>query len=140
MAGQGVSKDGETNSALNYAVHIDQFGEPAQLGAALIDAVQELGLQSNVELRLGGTVLHLAHAGTCSPIVIELFDMLKGRGRLQEFSQHLLVNYDKVSLLILTMPEQAPQRHANLREQLCALVAVTDKRLSQLCDQLGGLS
>ncbi|WP_105187962.1 hypothetical protein [Pseudoalteromonas sp. T1lg48] len=140
MAGQRVSKCGEANTARDYVMQIEQFGEPAQLGAALIDTVQELGLQSNVELRLGGKVLHLAHTGTCSPIVIELFDMLKGRGRLQEFSQHLLVNCDKVSLLILTMPEQVPQRHANLRAQLCALVEATDKRLSQLCGERGAVS
>ena len=68
----------------------------------------------------------------CSPIVIELFEMLKNKGRLHEFSNRILVNYEMISLLILNMPEQDPDKHGRIRDHICFLVSVTEQQLKAI--------
>ena len=61
--------------------------------------------------------------------MIELFEMLKNKGRLHEFSHRILVNYEFVSLLILNMPEQDEQKHGRIRDHICFIVSVTEQQL-----------
>ena len=75
------------------------------------------------------TTEHFALTGVCSPIVIELFDMLKNKGRLHEFSHRILVNYELISLLILNMPDHDPDKHDRIREHVCFIVSVTEQQL-----------
>jgi hypothetical protein len=58
--------------------------------------------------------------------------MLKRKGRLHEFSNRILVNYDMISLLILNMPEQDPDKHGRIRDHICFLVSVTEQQLKAI--------
>ncbi len=124
-----MANSSEMGQIVNYIENIGFINNPQDLGKALIDCLQTFDLQSNVEFRHGDTIEHFALNGVCSPIVIELFDMLKNKGRLHEFSHRILVNYEMISLLILNMPDHDPDKHGRIRDHVCFIVSVTEQQL-----------
>ena len=124
-----MANSSEMGQIVNYVENIGFINDVEELGKALVECLQAFGLQSNIEFRCNDTKLHFALNGVCSPIVIELFEMLKSKGRLHEFSHRILVNYEFVSLLILNMPEQDEQKHGRMRDHICFIVSVTEQQL-----------
>jgi hypothetical protein len=61
--------------------------------------------------------------------VLELFEILKSKGRLHEFQNRILVNYENLSLLILNMPEDDEEKHGRIRDHICFIVSVTEQQL-----------
>ncbi|TMO77320.1 two-component system response regulator [Pseudoalteromonas sp. S3776] len=124
-----MANSSEMGQIVNYIENIGFINNPQDLGKALIDCLQTFDLQSNVEFRYDDTIEHFALNGVCSPIVVELFDMLKNKGRLHEFSHRILVNYEMISLLILNMPDHDPDKHGRIRDHVCFIVSVTEQQL-----------
>ncbi|WP_404342563.1 PleD family two-component system response regulator [Pseudoalteromonas mariniglutinosa] len=124
-----MANSSEMGQIVNYIEYIGSIDNSQDLGKALLNCLRTFALQSNVEFRLGTTTEHFTLAGGCSPIVVELFEMLKNKGRLHEFSNRILVNYELVSLLILNMPDHDPDKHGRIRDHVCFLVSVTEQQL-----------
>jgi CheY-like chemotaxis protein len=124
-----MANSGEMGKIVNYVENIGFINDPQELGKALIDCLQSFDLQSNVEFRENNEISHFALNGVCSPIVVELFEMLKNKGRLHEFSHRILVNYELISLLILNMPDHDPDKHGRIRDHVCFIVSVTEQQL-----------
>ncbi|MCQ8889303.1 response regulator [Pseudoalteromonas carrageenovora] len=124
-----MANSSEMGEIVNYVENIGFINEPEELGKALIDCLKSFDLQSNVEFRQGDEMNHFALSGVCSPIVVELFEMLKNKGRLHEFSHRILVNYELISLLILNMPDHDPDKHGRIRDHVCFIVSVTEQQL-----------
>ena len=124
-----MANSSEMGQIVNYVEHIGFINDVEELGKALVECLQAFNLQSNIEFRCKDIKSHFALNGVCSPIVIELFEMLKSKGRLHEFSHRILVNYELVSLLILNMPEHDEQKHGRIRDHICFIVSVTEQQL-----------
>lgn len=124
-----MANSSEMGQIVNYVENIGFINDPQELGKALIDCLQSFDLQSNVEFRENDEISHFALSGVCSPIVVELFEMLKNKGRLHEFSHRILVNYELISLLILNMPDHDPDKHGRIRDHVCFIVSVTEQQL-----------
>ncbi|MEZ7279473.1 response regulator [Pseudoalteromonas sp. CO302Y] len=127
-----MANSSEMGQIVNYIEHIGSIDNEQELGKALLHCLSSFDLQSNVEFRLDSGVEHFSVTGICSPIVVELFEMLKNKGRLHEFSSRILVNYEMISLLILNMPEQDPDKHGRIRDHICFLVSVTEQQLKAI--------
>ncbi len=130
-----MANSSEMGQVVNYVEQIGAIWDPNVLGRTLLHSLQGFGLQANVEFRLPAERLHFSTAGSCSPIVIELFELLKSRGRLHEFSQRILVNYDLVSLLVLNMPEEDQEKLGRFRDHICFLISVTEQQLKAIITQ-----
>ena len=124
-----MANSSEMGQIVNYVENIGFINDPQELGKALVDCLQSFDLQSNVEFRENNEISHFALNGVCSPIVVELFEMLKNKGRLHEFSHRILVNYELISLLILNMPDHDPDKHGRIRDHVCFIVSVTEQQL-----------
>jgi len=124
-----MANSSEMGQIVNYVENIGFINDPKELGKALVDCLQSFDLQSNVEFRENNEISHFALNGVCSPIVVELFEMLKNKGRLHEFSHRILVNYELISLLILNMPDHDPDKHGRIRDHVCFIVSVTEQQL-----------
>ena len=127
-----MANSSEMGQIVNYIEHIGSIDNEHELGKAFLNCLGAFDLQSNVEFRLDNEVLHFSVSGVCSPIVLELFEMLKSKGRLHEFSNRILVNYEMISLLILNMPGQDPDKHGRIRDHICFLVSVTEQQLKAI--------
>ena len=125
-----MANSSEMGQIVNYIEKIGMINNTKALGEALVHCLRSFDLQSNIEFRvIADAPEHFALNGTCSPIVIELFDMLKNKGRLHEFSHRILVNYELISLLILNMPDHDPDKHGRIRDHVCFIVSVTEQQL-----------
>lgn len=125
-----MANSSEMGQIVNYIENIGTINNTKALGEALVHCLKSFDLQSNVEFRTPlAAPQHFALNGACSPIVIELFDMLKHKGRLHEFSHRILVNYELISLLILNMPDHDPDKHGRIRDHVCFIVSVTEQQL-----------
>ena len=124
-----MANSSEMGQIVNYIESIALIDNVPELGRALVSCLKSFDLQSNLEFRFDDAPPeHFASYGNCSPIVIELFDMLKNKGRLHEFSHRILVNYELISMLILNMPDHDPDKHGRIRDHVCFLVSVTEQQ------------
>ncbi|MBE0369597.1 response regulator [Pseudoalteromonas aurantia] len=123
-----MATSSEMGQIVNYIEQISQVDDVSTLINAMIKCLSSFGLNCNVEVRVDTQRLHFATSGLCSPIVVELFDILKSKGRLHEFTSRILVNYDLVSVLILNMPNDE-NKHGRIRDHICFLVSVTEQQL-----------
>lgn len=125
-----MANSSEMGQIVNYIESIGLIDNVKDLGQALVSCLNNFELKSNIEFRVESeSTQHFASNGSCSPIVIELFEMLKNKGRLHEFSHRILVNYELISMLILNMPEHDPDKHGRIRDHVCFLVSVTEQQL-----------
>ena len=126
-----MATSSEMGQIVNYIEQISLLDDIPTLANAMTKCLSSFGLNSNVEIRIDEQRHHFATTGLCSPIVIELFDILKSKGRLHEFTSRVLVNYDLVSVLILNMPEDE-SKHGRIRDHICFLVSVTEQQLTAI--------
>jgi CheY-like chemotaxis protein len=124
-----MATSSEMGQIVNYIEQIGQIDDVTELAQALISCLSSFGLNCNMELRIDGERNHFASSGLCSPIVLELFEILKSKGRLHEFQNRILVNYENLSLLILNMPEDDEAKHGRIRDHICFIVSVTEQQL-----------
>ncbi|MCG9757679.1 MULTISPECIES: response regulator [Pseudoalteromonas] len=124
-----MANSSEMGQIVNYIEQIGDIETIPRLAEALCQCLKGLGLNCNVEVRLEGQKHHFATAGICSPIVIELFEILHTKGRLHEFTNRILVNYPFLSILILNMPGDDPDKHGRLRDHICFIASVTEQQL-----------
>ncbi|MBQ4861215.1 response regulator [Pseudoalteromonas sp. MMG013] len=123
-----MATSSEMGQIVNYIEQISQVDDVSTLINAMIKCLSSFGLNCNAEVRVDTQRHHFATSGLCSPIVVELFDILKSKGRLHEFTSRILVNYDLVSVLILNMPSDE-NKHGRIRDHICFLVSVTEQQL-----------
>ncbi len=124
-----MATSSEMGQIVNFIEQIGEIEDVNELAHALLRCLENFGLSSNLEFRIDDERRHYASSGVCSPIVIELFDILKGKGRLHEFTNRILVNYPVISLLILNMPTDDPDKRGRIRDHICFIVSVTEQQL-----------
>jgi CheY-like chemotaxis protein len=124
-----MANSSEMGQIVNYIEHIGSIDNIPNLANALINCLSNFGLSCNLEVRAEEDRLHYATSGICSPIVLELFEILKSKGRLHEFTNRILVNYEYISALILNMPEDDNEKHGRIRDHICFIVSVTEQQL-----------
>ncbi|OUS31562.1 hypothetical protein A9Q99_03050 [Gammaproteobacteria bacterium 45_16_T64] len=77
------------------------------------------------------------HNRSCSPMEDELFDMLRNKGRLFEFSNRLMVNDLHASILIKNMPCEDSAEVGRLKDILAVVIEGFEARLMDLERQSG---
>jgi CheY-like chemotaxis protein len=127
-----MATSSEMGQIVNYIEQIGRIDNVTELVHALIGCLSSFGLSCNMELRIDDEKQHFATSGLCSPIVLELFEILKSKGRLHEFQNRILVNYDSLSLLILNMPDDDEQKHGRIRDHVCFIVSVSEQQLRSI--------
>ena len=70
-----------------------------------------------------------------TPIVIELFDLLKNKGRIYSFEPRMMVNYKRLSFLIMNMPYSDDEKLGRLRDHLCFIASSAEQCLSAIITQ-----
>jgi CheY-like chemotaxis protein len=127
-----MSLSSEMGTIVQYIENIGTIDEPKELASALSQCLKSFGLKTCSAFLVDKEVSHFSSEGICSPMVIELFELLKNKGRLYEFSPRILVNYPTISLLILNMPLDDPEKLGRIRDHTCFIVSVTEQKLNAI--------
>lgn len=83
-----------------------------------IQFCQTLGLKAVVMSQLEKELFFQSHAGTPSPLEMDLIQLLEHRGRLFSFDHRLQVNFSNISLLIKNMPTESDTKMGRFRDIL----------------------
>lgn len=123
-----VSQNGVLLNFMRGSVACQDYHE---LADHLLTATRELGLECCLMIRHQGGTVTATDGGEPSPIEISILNNAAGMGRLFQFKTRLVVNYDRVSIIVSNMPDETTQteRAGILRDSL-AILAETAEALA----------
>ena len=102
------------------------------LAEGLITALADLGVDGSVLLRHAMGPTALTSRGEPTPLELAILEKSSNMGRVFQFSRRLVVNYDRVSILVADMPDEKtdPERAGLLRDNIATLAETVEA----LCD------
>jgi CheY-like chemotaxis protein len=127
-----MTNSSEMGSIVQYVEHIGKIDNQEDLAQALINCLKGFGLKSSIEFRVHSHRNQYCSEGFCSPMVVEMFELLQNKGRLYEFSPRVLVNYPRVSLLIMNLPCDDQEKVGRIKDNICFVVGVTEQQLDAI--------
>lgn len=133
MAFSAMSNSSEVGVVMQFVEKTKELHTIEELCTALLETLGLYGLAASIELRLDDThIQHYCSHGQVSPIVTELFDLLKGKGRIYSFEPRMMINYPKISLLVMNMPGGDDDKVGRLRDHLCFIASSAEQCLSTI--------
>lgn len=129
MAMGFLSSASQTGILLEFMRRNMAVTDYADLADNLLTTIRDLGLQSCVLIRHpNDDATVVTSHGEPSPLETSILENVRGMGRLFQFKRHLVVNYDRVSIIVSNMPdEQTEQERAGtLRDSLAILAESTE--------------
>ena len=109
--------------------------DEASIKKALFQFTEQKQLQCSVQFRNRDTIVTFDQCNiVCSPIEMKVFELLRLRGRIYEFSQRCIINYEHVSCLVKNMPTD-PELSGAARDYLAIIVEGIEARYSDILRQ-----
>ena len=101
-------------------------GSSEMLGNNLVEAIQKFGLDCSVLIRMDNA--YSIHSAYSEPNEIErsVLEQSVTMGRIFQFKQKLVVNYDQVSVIVNNMPTEDPEKAGRVRDNITMLTEMTD--------------
>jgi CheY-like chemotaxis protein len=106
--------------------------DATSLGQTVFAALRQYGLEGILELRLHDARLTLSSRGESSPLEASILAHTAKMERIFQFHNRLAINYPNITLLILTLPIDDPDRVGRLRDHLAILAEGADARLQAM--------
>ena len=120
MAFSAMSNSSEVGIVMQFVERTKELHTLPELSDALLQTLSSYGLAASLEFRNSdGKLSHFCSRGSCSPIVVELFSLLKSKGRIYSFAPRMMVNYPQLSILLMNMPLGDEDKMGRLRDHLC---------------------
>ena len=136
MAFSAMSNSSEVGIVMQFVERTQELQSVKALADALLDTLSAYGLAASIEMRVNEhQIEHFCSHGTMTPIVIELFDLLKNKGRIYSFEPRMMVNYKRLSFLIMNMPYSDDEKLGRLRDHLCFIASSAEQCLSAIITQ-----
>lgn len=111
---------GETGVLLDFIRKSIACLEYEDLARKLVQANLEYGLTCHVQVRHASRTYTYTPEGEASPLEISIVDKCCGLGRIFQFSKRMIINYDLVSILIVTLPDD-PDEVGRIRDNVAIL-------------------
>lgn len=105
MALSVMTNLGETGIVLGFLRSCFACRDGLSLGKLAIESMRQYGLECQAQIRGRSKTLTLTSGGACSPLEESMFEKMRTMGRIFQFKSRMIVNYDRVSLLITNMPQ-----------------------------------
>lgn len=107
MAMGFLQNAGETGVLLNFMREVTHCSEYIDLAERMLQATRDYGLNCHIQIRSGDDVLSRTSSGAATDLEASILDQSAAMGRVFQFSRRLVVNYDKISVLVNDMPDDA---------------------------------
>jgi CheY-like chemotaxis protein len=100
-----------------------------ELGAAILEAMQQYDLQSAVRLAVGDEVRAMSPNGHDLPLEVAVLNHVRLSGRIFQFKSRCVFNYGQVTVMINNMPLEDAERCGRIRDNVALLAEGADARL-----------
>lgn len=135
-----MSSMGEMGVLLQALQHYNGCKSFGEIAAAVISSLASYDLSGVVQLRTPDKTIETGSGGTPSPHDIAVIAGLREMGRIVHFHRRMIINYDRVSLLIHNVPKEDTEKAGRIRDNLAILVEAADVRVSSLLAEDGTVS
>lgn len=105
------------------------------LAQELFRFMSQKGLSCSVQFRGSEAISNFdQHETVCSPIEVNIFELLKDKGRLYDFKNRTIVNDEHVSFLVKNMPTEEAE-HGRARDYVAVLIEGLEARFKDILRQ-----
>lgn len=133
MAMSFLSNMGESGTLLNFMRASIACRNYETLAQKLVDAAGQFGMQCSVLIRHGGQTTVLTSHGEPTELELSILEQSASLGRIFQFKSKLVVNYDRVSMIVTNMPHEDPEKDGRIRDNV-TILAETAEALSENVD------
>lgn len=117
---------------VQFMKNLFQAHDEHAIGGELFRFMRNKQLTCSVQFRSPQSRLCLNQDGrTCSPMEINIFELLHDRGRIQDFNQRTIFNDHHVSVLIKNMPDEDDER-GRIKDYMAALIEGLEARFTDI--------
>jgi len=135
-----MSSMGEMGVLLQALQHYNGCKNFREIAEAIIASLANYDLTGAVQLRISEVPLEVSSSGAPSPHDAAVFARLREMGRIVHFHSRMMINYDRVSLLIHNIPKEDAEKTGRIRDNLAILVEAADVRVAALMAESGSVS
>ncbi|NVJ50685.1 MAG: response regulator transcription factor [Gammaproteobacteria bacterium] len=127
-----MSTSSELGRVMQFVEHSFSLVTVAALCQSTFDLLNSLDLKATIMTEVNQVREFFSYEGDTRPIERELLEVLRERGRFFDFKMRTQVNYSHVSLLVLNMPVDDPDRYGRIKDLLPAIIGCLNSRLSEI--------
>lgn len=134
MAMTFLSSAGKNGTLLNFMRTSIACSTYEQLAKALLDATATLGMDCIVRISHDKTFTALTQRGEPSALETSILEHVSAMGRLFQFKNRLVVNYERVTMIASNLPEDPESAEAGTIRDNIAILAETAQALTENID------
>jgi CheY-like chemotaxis protein len=132
MAMNFLSAVGESGVLQQFMQASLTCSTPDELGRHLVTAISNFGLDCSVLIRNENSPAVLTSHKEANEIERAILEQAATMGRIFQFKQKLVVNYDQVSVIVNNMPMDESEKTGRLRDNITMLAEMTDTLCSNV--------
>jgi len=122
-------------SAMQLMTTLNQCTSEQSLAAEVLKYFQKDGIHAVIQLRKSDEIQTFDADGlVCNQIPLQVFELLKGHGRIYHFGKRCIFNDRHVSILIKNMPEKGGGLYDSILDGVAKLMPSIDARFLAICD------
>lgn len=103
-----------------------------EIAAGILEMLQRYRLDGVVQTRVSQRTLTLSAQGTDLPLEASVLEHVRGMGRIFEFRNRSVHNFDRLTMVINNMPLNDPEFCGRLRDHLCIAAESAESRLKAI--------
>jgi len=119
----------EAGIVLQFMSKLIAWDNDQEIAAGLLELMQRYQLNGVVQTRIAERTLTLSSAGTNLPLETSVMEHARTMGRIFEFSNRSVHNFDRVTLMVNNSPLHDPDFCGRLRDNLSVAAQGADSRL-----------
>lgn len=128
LAMQSMRDASQYGDIVQLIKKISQAKNESSISRALFHYLNQRQLKSSIVFRDGGNILCFDSTRiTCSPTELNVFEILKPKGRLYSFGGRLIINGNHCSFLIKNMPQDELSA-GQIRDHVAVIIECMDAR------------
>jgi signal transduction histidine kinase len=125
--------NGELGVVINFLEKSFSCKDHVAVGQQIFKAMRAFGLSSSLQLRVESGAINICDQEfNGQEQEFRFLSRLKDKGRIFEFGEHAIINYEHISLLIRNMPLDEPDRHGRIKDNLAVLLNGAQARIKAI--------
>lgn len=134
MAMNFLSQAGQSGTLMNFMRTAVAAPTHDQLALNLLEATQSLGLQCVVRIEHDHEFSTHAYHGTPTPLELSILAHASGMGRVFQFKNRLVVNYDRVTIVVSNTNADSDSTEAGVARDNIAILAEAAQAFAENID------
>jgi len=122
----------ETGILLQFMSKLIAMENPEEIAIGALELMQRFRLDGVVQTRIGRVAETTSASGKNMPLEVSVIEHVRSQGRIFEFRQRSVHNFERVTLMVNNLPLDDPDYCGRLRDHLSVAAQGIDSRLKAL--------